>query len=176
MPSCCVQPTTGELAPVAAPSSAFHEHEGAHHVEERCFSIVTADRTLDLEAHDKAERDAWVLALQVLLQRSGRSFNYQARYNVQEELEGVGQGECVGPRCFPHALADSVLLCCSSDVEFAGELVGRQVPTPRKVVLAVGIRDLPRMDWLSDTDPIVALFVTGRCALSAAAFMRWRCS
>jgi hypothetical protein len=31
-----------------------------------------------------------------------------------------------------------------------------------QVVLALGVRDLPRMDWLSDTDPIVALFVTGR--------------
>ena len=59
------QPSSGEHAPVASPSSAFHEHEGAHHVEERCFSIVTADRALDLEAHDKSERDAWVLALQV---------------------------------------------------------------------------------------------------------------
>ena len=148
--------------PTAPPSSVFSESEGAAFIEDRCFSLVTKDRTLDIEAHSKAQRDAWADALLKVIKGSGKAVTQQTRISVQEELDSITQRQSF----FAALVLSGPTLACLprtshfADVVFDGETVFKQQKSNKRLIVQLGVRDLPRTDWLSDTDPIVAVFAT----------------
>jgi len=70
-------------------------------VPERCFSLVSPSRTLDLECTSQSECETWVLAFQFLLDHSRTTGGATATATATAAAEGLGRGQVASKALSP---------------------------------------------------------------------------